>query len=794
MTYLADYYFVDNVPTLTNISVASGNTTYASYNGCLYSKNYKTLYRCPEGKTSYNEHSYVETFNNYAFYKCTKLSTLYVPYGVKTIKNYAFAWCTGATMARIPSTVTSLGTYVFSNCTGLTSVYINMSTAPTITVGDMFQSVTVGNTYLYVPYDKGTAYKNAGWTGFKDYNHNHDMAFDMWLSGSTASGTELSLSMYFSVTSTSSWTHLGTTYDGTVKLVRHGDLSSSSRTSLTIPDYVTWHGKKYAVNEIGQYALYNQEKLKTVLLPPHIRYIDFEAFWMSPIEGTLALPYGLYSIGNYAFEETNISRLIVPSSVGSINTSAFTEMGSLTDLVLNGGISDLTNSSRSYSLNEVPSNCRILVPTGKVQQFKNHASWSSRSSYIKAGAYDFVYYNTSTTDARIPQSYYNDGNRPYFITITSSTSTTYNGTTYDGTCKYVYHPSIAASSYTAFVPEFAEVDHTCGGTRKYLVTAYGDSCLAGSKVVDLTITAPVKTLGAYCFYNSKFAGSSGAFVVPSTVTSIGEHAFTWCADLKSLRFNNSNPPFSKQIYGGNNTNFECIVPLTGIHSYYSLMSSWSNYGSRPKTPQQQLVPWFTGSTATRTIGTVVPVSFTKAGVPEAYIATSYDRNANELTMQSVTQIAANTGALMCGLVSGREYILHQPDGEVSAPAVNYLIASATQSTNFANVNVAFTWSDTYKRFSKATTGIQSPSFAYLKLSSSQAGSNEYVYTDIFGQPAQTGDVDGSGQVDGTDLNILINIILGKDQASKYDGRANVDGTGGVDGNDLNALINILLGN
>ncbi len=55
-----------------------------------------------------------------------------------------------------------------------------------------------------------------------------------------------------------------------------------------------------------------------------------------------------------------------------------------------------------------------------------------------------------------------------------------------------------------------------------------------------------------------------------------------------------------------------------------------------------------------------------------------------------------------------------------------------------------------------------------------------------------GDVDGNGEVDGTDLNILINILLGKDQ-NNYEGRENVDEQGGVDGNDLNALINILLG-
>ena len=56
-----------------------------------------------------------------------------------------------------------------------------------------------------------------------------------------------------------------------------------------------------------------------------------------------------------------------------------------------------------------------------------------------------------------------------------------------------------------------------------------------------------------------------------------------------------------------------------------------------------------------------------------------------------------------------------------------------------------------------------------------------------------GDIDGNGAVNGTDLNILINIILGKDNAANYNGRANVNGEGGVDGTDLNKLINIILG-
>ena len=55
-----------------------------------------------------------------------------------------------------------------------------------------------------------------------------------------------------------------------------------------------------------------------------------------------------------------------------------------------------------------------------------------------------------------------------------------------------------------------------------------------------------------------------------------------------------------------------------------------------------------------------------------------------------------------------------------------------------------------------------------------------------------GDIDGNCKVDGADLNILINIVLGKDGEWNYDGRADVDHNYLVDGSDINALINILL--
>ncbi len=56
-----------------------------------------------------------------------------------------------------------------------------------------------------------------------------------------------------------------------------------------------------------------------------------------------------------------------------------------------------------------------------------------------------------------------------------------------------------------------------------------------------------------------------------------------------------------------------------------------------------------------------------------------------------------------------------------------------------------------------------------------------------------GDINGDRKVDVSDVNAVINIMLGKTQASDFPGEANVDGQGNVDVSDVNRIINIMLG-
>lgn len=60
-------------------------------------------------------------------------------------------------------------------------------------------------------------------------------------------------------------------------------------------------------------------------------------------------------------------------------------------------------------------------------------------------------------------------------------------------------------------------------------------------------------------------------------------------------------------------------------------------------------------------------------------------------------------------------------------------------------------------------------------------------------PLAIGDINGDGIVDISDINIVVNMMLGKAQASNYIGNADVSGDGIVDISDINVIINIMLG-
>ena len=64
---------------------------------------------------------------NYAFYRCSGLTSVTIPDSVTSIGDWAFDGCSGLTSVTIPNSVTSIGDWAFRGCRGLTSVTIGNS-------------------------------------------------------------------------------------------------------------------------------------------------------------------------------------------------------------------------------------------------------------------------------------------------------------------------------------------------------------------------------------------------------------------------------------------------------------------------------------------------------------------------------------------------------------------------------------------------------------------------------------------------------------------------------------------
>ena len=78
----------------------------------------------PKEVTYMNRTRKVTSIGNYAFYYCSKLTSVTIPNSVTSIGGWAFEGCSGLTSVTIPNSVTSIELGTFSGCSGLTSINI----------------------------------------------------------------------------------------------------------------------------------------------------------------------------------------------------------------------------------------------------------------------------------------------------------------------------------------------------------------------------------------------------------------------------------------------------------------------------------------------------------------------------------------------------------------------------------------------------------------------------------------------------------------------------------------------
>lgn len=592
---------VNGCSNLKTITVSTLNKYLCDVNGIVYSKDKTELVRCPPGHntTIFNHSSFPSTLKEIgfeAFATCKKIQMVHIPYGVKSIR-MCFQECTGLTTLQIPSSATDFGYGTFGFIPNLTYLYCNLSTPPSGMPYGPYSSAP--RLTLYVPDEAIEAYKNARY--WSTWKYIKGGAFDV-------TTNDAMQTLRYTIHSNKAETINGNSYAGRAMLVYAPDPTVYSQT-YAVPDHVTLaNGKKYAVTAINSNvcsggmrasatlrlganvdsifsnAFQGKTMLTGLKLNSKLTYIGVNAFYDCRIANDLALPYGFKKLSSGAFYNNSFKRFLIPGSLISMGHTCLARNNYLEELVIND---PYWAKSTSWDLTKIPTSCKLYVPVGSVEAYKNNEKWGKLK--VMAGSYDFTYNNA-------------DPNKTiYHMTVTSGTPLTVDGVTYAGKAKYVYHPAnMTLESPTAFDCTNSEIDMTNGGSKKYLMTEFGDSALIWCE--QLTNVRVERMDHLERIGNSAFRGTKiTQFTVPASCSHIGNMAFSACSKLSELMLmRNQNRTYGRLFYQLNATNFNCYINWKDHYNLYLDVSKWPTSPYRPDC-KDQLNGWVQindGSTVT----------------------------------------------------------------------------------------------------------------------------------------------------------------------------------------------------
>ena len=601
-----------------------------------------TFYECMQ-LSNFDMPHWITSIGYCAFYE-TNLQQIIVPYGVTDIGDYAFAQSRQLTTVLIPSSVTMIGFRALDYCPSLTDIYCNMSNPPSMQFLDVpatcMAYVPVGMVDLYKPY--GWDHFNQVVDGAFDFNYGPGFsattpyhmtitsAEPVTYNGTTYAGT--AKYVYHPNIETSSATifttdnyetdnmcgsgkrylmteighyclensqFLNVTVAGSIKSIETNAFARCrSLKNVTLPEgleYIGWQAFiecraltsiaiPNTVTNIGEAAFAYCSNLDSVQWPtgmdnipnhcfyycglkkykmPHwIKSIGESAFGWSGLTGNVILPYGLETIGNSAYYATeHVKTVLIPSSVTQLGNETFRYCDSLTTIYCNMAVPPAMNFER------VPSTCMAYVPVGKVQQYHETTGWNGL--IVEAGAYDFNYGSAYSPTAI------------YHMTITSDEPIEYNGETYAGTAKYVFHPNIEATTSSAFYPAFYETNVMSGGGKNYLITEIGDSCFRLSSAtitnIDFTSCGKLTKLGHDAFWGSKLQ----QLTLPASVTTYDAWALYYMPNLAHLYVDNPTPVTisSNTFYYADQNRATLHVPTQAAVTAYKAAPVWKNFFS-----------------------------------------------------------------------------------------------------------------------------------------------------------------------------------------------------------------------
>jgi hypothetical protein len=580
VTSIGSYAF-ENCTSLASVVIGDSVTSigYAAFYDCTS----LTSIEIPDSVTSIGDYAFydctslasvvigdsVTSIGSYAFYDCTSLASVVIPDSATSIGSYAFSDCTSLTSIEIPDSVTSIGESVFHNCTSLTSIeipdsvtsidYYAFSDCTSLTSIEIPNSVTSIGPYAFYNCTSlasvviGDSVTSIGYHAFSDCTS---------LTSIEIPNSVTSID-YYAFAYCTSLTSIEIP-DSVTSIGSSAFYNCTSLTSIEIPDSVT---------SIGSYAFYNCTSLTSIEIPNSVTSIGSYAFrycnsledvYITDVEAWLNISFGNdYARPNYygnlhILDENGneVTELVIPDSVTSIGSYAFSNCTSLTSIEIPDSVTSIGN--RAFY------NCTSLTSI----EISDSVTSIGAEAFINCTNLNDVYItdveawlNVSFGDYSSHPNYYGgnlhiideNGNEVTEVVIPNSVT---------DICYMAF--SGCTSLTSVVIPDgVTSIDHY----------AFHDC----TSLTSIQIPDSVTSIGRYAFYNCT---SLTSIKIPDSITSISDYAFQECTSLTSIEIPDSVTSIGHWAFEGcsklveviNQSNLEIIKgdSSNGCIAYYAL--------------------------------------------------------------------------------------------------------------------------------------------------------------------------------------------------------------------------------
>ena len=512
---------------------SSSKTASVTFRGSYYSSysNEYTNSVVIPASVVYNFMIYsVTSIGEYAFYNCSGLTSVAIPNSVTSIGDRAFWGCSGLTSVTIPNSVTSIGDFAFYYCSGLTSVTIPNSVT---SIGEWAFYYCSGLTSVTIP-NSVTSIGDRAFLGCSGLTSITCEAITPPTLGDIVfSSVNKSIPLYVPAESVALYKAANQWKDFTNILPIEetpGTCITASGTCGAQGDNLTWElscDSILTISGTGEMANYsNVSSVPWYSYHSSIQYV--------------VIGNNVTSIGDRAFRDcTSLASVTIPNSVTSIGESAFQNCGAITEVTIGSGLIALGKSvfNKCTAIELVHWNAinyRQQKPNQDSNCFPFYSSKDNISTFVFGDSVTYIpaylLKDFSRLESIVIPAGVTEIGEYAFAACTGLTSVTIPGSV----TSIGYSTFAGCSGLTSIIVESGNMVYDSRNNCSAIIETATNTLITGCQ--STIIPNSVTSIGNYAF-----SGCSGltSVTIPNSVTSIGNGAFSVCTGLTSVTIPNS---------------------------------------------------------------------------------------------------------------------------------------------------------------------------------------------------------------------------------------------------------------